>query len=50
MEAVERGNELGLEAAIELEARIFGRLCGTADKAEGTAAFLEKRSAVWTGR
>ena len=49
LEAVEQGGELGLEAAIDLEARIFGRLCGTADKAEGTAAFLEKRSAVWTG-
>lgn len=50
LEAVERGSDLGLEAAIDVEAEIFGRLCGTADKAEGTAAFLEKRSAVWTGR
>ncbi|GGA75657.1 enoyl-CoA hydratase [Edaphobacter acidisoli] len=50
VEAVERGCNLGLEAAIETEAEIFGRLCGTADKAEGTTAFLEKRSAVWTGR
>lgn len=50
MEAVERGSELALDAAIEIEAEIFGRLCGTADKAEGTAAFLEKRTANWTGR
>ena len=50
MEAVERGSDLGLEAALKVEAEIFGRLCGTADKAEGTAAFLEKRPAVWTGR
>lgn len=50
MEAVQRGSELGLEEALEAEAEIFGRLCGTADKAEGTAAFLAKRTAVWMGR
>jgi enoyl-CoA hydratase len=50
MEAVRRGSEVGLEAALNVEAEIFGRLCGTADKAEGTKAFLEKRAAVWTGR
>lgn len=50
LEAVRRGSEVGLEAALEVETEIFGRLCGTADKAEGTRAFLEKRSAVWTGR
>jgi enoyl-CoA hydratase len=50
MEAVRWGSELGLVAATEVEAEIFGRLCGTADKAEGIKAFLEKRTAVWTGR
>jgi enoyl-CoA hydratase len=50
MEAVRWGGELGLDAAMEVEAEIFGRLCGTEDKAEGTKAFLEKRSAVWVGR
>jgi enoyl-CoA hydratase len=50
MEAVERGGELSLESAIHIEAEIFGRLCGTADKAEGTAAFLEKRPSLWQGR
>jgi enoyl-CoA hydratase len=50
IEAVQLGSELGLEDALELEAKIFGRLCGSADKAEGTTAFLEKRAAVWTGR
>jgi enoyl-CoA hydratase len=50
MEAVRWGGELGLESALEVEAEIFGRLCGTADKAEGTKAFLEKRPPVWTGR
>jgi enoyl-CoA hydratase len=50
MEAVRRGAGLGLDDALVVEAEIFGRLCGTADKAEGTAAFLEKRAAVWNGR
>ncbi len=50
MEAVRWGSELGLEAATDVEAEIFGRLCGTADKAEGTRAFLEKRAAAWMGR
>ena len=50
MEAVRWGSELGLAAATDVEAEIFGRLCGTADKAEGTKAFLEKRAPVWAGR
>ncbi|WP_353068253.1 enoyl-CoA hydratase-related protein [Tunturibacter empetritectus] len=50
LEAVRDGSEIGLEEAIDMEAKIFGRLCGTADKEEGTKAFLEKRPAVWTGR
>ena len=50
MEAVRWGSELGLTAATDVEAEIFGRLCGTEDKAEGTKAFLEKRPPVWTGR
>jgi enoyl-CoA hydratase len=50
MEAVRWGSELGLEAALDVEAEIFGRLCGTDDKAEGTKAFLEKRAPIWVGR
>ena len=50
MEAVWRGSELGLEPATAVEAEIFGRLCGTEDKTQGTKAFLEKRSPVWVGR
>jgi enoyl-CoA hydratase len=41
---------MGIEAALALEASVFGRLCATEDKREGTAAFLEKRAAVWVGR
>lgn len=50
MEAVRWGSELSLMAGTDVEAEIFGRLCGTEDKAEGTKAFLEKRSPVWQGR
>ena len=50
IEAVGRGADLPLDQALALESAIFGRLCGTEDKREGTQAFLEKRSAVWTGR
>jgi enoyl-CoA hydratase len=50
LEAVRRGAEVGLEDGLTVEAEIFGRLCGTEDKVEGTVAFLEKRAAVWAGR
>jgi enoyl-CoA hydratase len=50
IEAVGRGADLALDDALALEARMFGQLCGTEDKREGTRAFLEKRAAVWTGR
>jgi enoyl-CoA hydratase len=50
LEAVRWGGGLRLEAATDVEAEIFGRLCGTADKTEGAKAFLEKRAAVWMGR
>lgn len=50
MEAVDQGLDKTLEDALALEARIFGRLCGTEDKREGTRAFLEKRAPVWSGR
>jgi enoyl-CoA hydratase len=50
LEAVQRGSALEIDSATGVEAEIFGRLCGTADKTEGTTAFLEKRSPVWTGR
>ncbi|SNT23812.1 enoyl-CoA hydratase [Granulicella rosea] len=50
IEAVRFGAERPLLDALALEAEIFGRLCGTDDKREGTAAFLEKRKPVWVGR
>jgi enoyl-CoA hydratase len=50
LEAVAQGEQLELEEALRLESRIFGRLCGTADKQEGVNAFLEKRPPAWTAR
>jgi len=44
---VDEGLDLALEKALGLEAAAFGKLCDTADKAEGTRAFLEKRKAEW---
>jgi enoyl-CoA hydratase len=50
IEAVDRGADLPLDQALAVEAAIFGRLCATEDKREGTRAFLEKRPATWVGR
>jgi len=50
IEAVQHGSALGIDDAMKVEASIFGRLSGTDDKAEGTAAFLDKRPPKWTGR
>ena len=49
LRAVNEGLELPLDLALLRETVRFGQLCGTADKAEGTRAFLEKRSSVWKG-
>ncbi len=48
--AVNAGYDLPLGEALAHEAALFGLCCGTADKAEGTRAFLEKRAPVWRGR
>ncbi len=50
IEAVRRGACLSLDAALRLEADLFGQLCATQDKAEGTKSFLEKRPPSWQGR
>ncbi len=46
---VDEGLDLPLDLALLREADRFGHLCNTADKAEGTSAFLEKRPPVWKG-
>jgi enoyl-CoA hydratase len=48
--ALRRAEELSLSAGNELERELFAALFATADQKEGTRAFVEKRSANWTGR
>jgi enoyl-CoA hydratase len=50
LDAVHQGADLSLADALALEAHLFGRLSATADKAEGTAAFLAKRTPIFTGK
>lgn len=49
MTSIHYGYDLSLTEAFELEAAQFGICCNTRDKAEGVAAFLEKRTAVFSG-
>jgi len=48
--AVDSGLDHSLEDGLAEEARHFAQCCATQDKAEGTAAFLAKRAATWTGK
>lgn len=50
LEAVERTSGRSFDEGLAVEAEIFGRLCGTADKQEGLTAFLAKRTPVWFGK
>ena len=45
MRAIGGGLDVSLADGLALEAKIFGEVCETADKAEGMRAFLEKRQA-----
>jgi enoyl-CoA hydratase len=49
-EMVNAAFETTLDQGLVMERRIFQVLTATADKAEGMAAFIEKRPGVWTGR
>jgi enoyl-CoA hydratase len=49
-ELVNAAFELGLDQGIVLERRQFQILASTEDKAEGMAAFIEKRPPVWKGK
>jgi enoyl-CoA hydratase len=49
IEVVDRGYHIPLEDALDLEATRFGILISTKDTAEGTRAFLEKRTPRFTG-
>jgi enoyl-CoA hydratase len=48
--AVNRAEELSLEAGLEFERRSFYLLFATEDQREGMAAFREKRDPIWAGR
>jgi enoyl-CoA hydratase len=50
MESVDSGLDCGLHAGLRFEAIAFGLTAASEDRREGTAAFLEKRKAVFTGR
>lgn len=49
-EAVQRGQDLELDAALVLESEVFGLCFATEDQKEGMAAFLEKRTPQFKGR
>ncbi|MHB1414231.1 MAG: enoyl-CoA hydratase/isomerase family protein [Chloroflexota bacterium] len=49
-DAINLGLGTDLRSALELEARLFAICAGTQDKAEGVAAFWEKRPPHWQGR
>jgi enoyl-CoA hydratase len=50
LKAVDEGLDHPLDLALLREAERFGHLCASADKVEGTSAFLEKRPPVWQGK
>lgn len=50
IEAMNKGLEMTLAEGLFLEATLFGVCCSTADKKEGTSAFLEKRAAQFQGK
>lgn len=50
LRAIRQGTELNLSGGLALEAHLFGELCDTEDRKEGTAAFLEKRQPRFTNR
>lgn len=49
LDLVDAGLEMPTDEALRLEAATFGLLSATADMREGTAAFLAKRKAAFTG-
>lgn len=49
MEVIDHGYDMSLTDALHLEAVHFAKACATHDKAEGVAAFLEKRLAQFKG-
>lgn len=50
LEAVGAGHEMPLAQGLSHEATLFGLICASEDKREGTLAFLEKRPAKFQGK
>lgn len=50
IETVRRAADLGRSEGLDYERRLLGVVCGTQDKEEGVAAWLEKRRPVFKGR
>ncbi|MDX3906598.1 MAG: enoyl-CoA hydratase/isomerase family protein [Pigmentiphaga sp.] len=50
MECVRRAGDLGRADGLDYERRLFGIVCGTADKTEGVEAWLEKRPPRFAGK
>ena len=48
--AVKKGFDLALDKALLLERQIWGHLRDSVDRAEGRAAFMEKRKPKWQGK
>lgn len=49
LETVDRVLDTTIDDGLAIEAEMFGRACASADKGEGTRAFLEKRPPVFRG-
>ncbi len=50
LDAILIGGEASIEVGLDYESQAFAVCAATADKAEGTQAFLQKRPALFTGR
>jgi enoyl-CoA hydratase len=50
LEAVNRGLQLGLLEGQAMECNLFGLVSASDDFLEGTSAFLDKRSPMWSGK
>lgn len=48
--AINKGAEIDMSDALEMESQVTGLLFSTEDKVEGIAAFIEKRKAEFTGK